>query len=63
MLFHVISQEEIILGHLAAHDIQTVIVGAADHIAVKLIMFGQVKILDFDRDGGSFMFEEKVILC
>ena len=52
--FYIFHNIVIILRHLAAYDVGTVIFRAADNAAFELIVCRKVKIMDFHGKGGSF---------
>ena len=61
-LLHIISDKEIIFGHLAAYDVEPFVVGAADDAALQDIMLGQVEVVDFHGDNGTLVGGEIIVV-
>ena len=55
MFFDVLTDEEVVLRHLTADDVLTVVVGAADHMTFQNVVLREVKIVDPDGQGSSFV--------
>ena len=59
---HIIPDVEIIAGHLAAYDVESFVVGAADDAALDDVVLGQVEVVDFYGDNGTLVGGEIIVV-
>ncbi len=57
----VIVDVEIVLRHLAAHDVQSVVVGAADNASFENIVVCECEVPDRDRDFLALALRKDII--
>ncbi len=53
---------EIILGHLAAYDVEPLVIGAADDTALEDIVLGQVEVVDFHGDNSTLVGSKIIVV-
>lgn len=55
MLFDIFADEEIILRHLTANNILSIIVGATDHVTFQDIMLWKIEVVNLNGKCSAFV--------
>ena len=55
MLFDIFADEEVILRHLTADDILTIVVGATDHVTFQDIMLWKIEVVNLNGKCCAFV--------